>query len=186
LDKATSPLVDLAGFAGLPKLGIPLAIGALVGQFACALASITAAARVMYSMAQQGFFPSATRKIHETHATPSVAVTAAAIAAGVVPLALLASGTGVMDIFGYLGSIATFGFLLSSVLVTIAAPIYLRKRNELLVTGILTAVITLLLLAIPIIGSVYPVPDAPYNYLPYLFLALMAAGAFRVFQLRKK
>ena len=186
LDKATSPLVDLANFAGLPKLGIPLAIGALVGQFACALASITAAARVMYSMAQHGFFSSATRKIHETHATPHVAVTVSAIAAGVVPLALLAIGTGVMDIFGYLGSIATFGFLLSYVLVSIAAPIYLRGRNELQFKGILTSIIALLLLAVPIVGSVYPVPDAPYNYLPYLFLALMAAGVFRVFQLRKK
>jgi hypothetical protein len=28
---------------------------------------------------------------------------------------------------------------------------------------------------------VYPVPDAPYNCLPYVFLALMAAGAARIF-----
>ena len=180
LDKSNSPLVDLANIAGLPKFGLPLALGALIGQFACALASINAAARVMYSMARSGFFHAAAGAVHETHATPHVAVAACALAAGVVPLALLAGGAGVMDIFGWLGSLATFGFLLSYVLVAIAAPVYLRRRNELRAAGVATSAISLLLLAVPIVGSVYPVPDAPYDYLPYVFLLLLAAGAVRI------
>jgi amino acid transporter len=183
LDKSNSPLVDLANIAGLPKFGLPLAIGALIGQFACALASINAAARVMYSMARGGFFHPAAAKVHETHATPHVAVAACALAAGIGPLGLLAYGAGVMDIFGYLGTLATFGFLLSYVLVAVAAPIYLRGRGELGIKGAATSAIALLLLAVPIVGSVYPVPDAPYNYLPYVFLLLLAAGAVRVFRL---
>lgn len=181
LDKSNSPLVDLANIAGLPRFGLPLAAGALVGQFACALASVTAAARVMYAMAQHGFFPSAAAEVHETHATPHVAVAASALAAAIVPLALLARGSAVMDIFGYLGSLATFGFLLSYVLVSVAAPLYLRGRGELGAKGLATSAITLLLLAVPIVGSVYPAPDPPYNDLPYVFLALMAAGAARIF-----
>jgi amino acid transporter len=183
LEKSNSPLVDLANISGLPGFGLPLAAGALIGQFACALACINAAARVMFSMARRGFFHAAAGKVHETHATPHVAVAACSAAAGVVPLALLARGTGVMDIFGYLGSLATFGFLLSYALVAIAAPIYLRGRGELGTGGLASSAITLLLLAIPIVGSVYPVPDAPYNYLPYVFAALMAAGAAQVFRL---
>jgi len=182
LDKSNSPLVDLAGIAGLPRFGLPLAAGALIGQFACALASVTAAARVMYAMSAHGFFHSAARDVHETHATPHVAVAACALAAGAAPLALLARGTAVMDIFGYLGTLATFGFLLSYVLVAAAAPLYLRGRKELTPRGIAGSAVTLLLLAVPIVGSVYPVPDAPYNYLPYVFAALMAAGAVRVFR----
>jgi amino acid transporter len=181
LDKSTSPLVDLAGFMGHPGLGLPLAAGALIGQFACALASLTAAARVMYALARSGFLPAAAGEVHRTHATPHVAVGVCAAAAGLAPLALLAAGTAVMDVFGYLGSLATFGFLLSYVLVTVAAPLYLRGRGELKTAGIATAAITLLLLSVPIVGSVYPAPDAPYDYLPYVFLALMAAGAARVF-----
>jgi hypothetical protein len=88
-----------------------------------------------------------------------------------------------MDIFGYLGTLATFGFLLSYVLVAVAAPIYLRGRGELGIKGAATSAVALLLLAVPIVGSVYPVPDAPYNYLPYIFLLLLAAGAVRVFRL---
>jgi amino acid transporter len=185
LEKSNSPLVDLAGIAGLPKFGFPLAVGALIGQFACALASVTAAARVMYSMARNGFFPAAATDVHQTHSTPHVAVAACALASGVVPLALLARGCAVMDIFGYLGSLATFGFLLSYALVAIAAPLYLRGRNELGAPGVATAAITLLLLAVPIVGSVYPVPDAPYNYLPYVFFGLMAAGAIRISRLSR-
>ncbi|MBI3558268.1 MAG: APC family permease [Deltaproteobacteria bacterium] len=184
LDKSTSPLVDLARFSGLPGLGLPLAVGALIGQFACALASVTAAARVMYSMAHDGFFPRAASKVHRTHATPHVAVAGSMVFAGVVPVAMLLRGSAPMDIFGYLGSIATFGFLLSYVLVSVAAPVFLRARNELRLRGILTSVVALVLLMIPIIGSVYPVPEAPYSYLPYVFLVLIAAGGARVFWLR--
>ncbi|HEX4046257.1 MAG TPA: APC family permease [Elusimicrobiota bacterium] len=186
LDKSNSPLVDLARIAGLPGFGLPLAVGALVGQFACALASVTAAARVMYSMSRDGFFPAAAGSVHETHATPHVAVAACAAAAGVAPLALLARGTAVMDVFGYLGSLATFGFLLSYALVAVAAPLYLRGRGELGAKGIASAGLALLFLAVPIVGSVYPAPDAPYNCLPYVFLALMAAGAARIFRLEAR
>jgi amino acid transporter len=184
LEKSASPLVDLAKLAGLPGLGLPLVLGALVGQFACALASITAAARVMYSMSEHGFFPPNARKIHPHHSTPYVAVAASAAGAGTVPLVLLIQGTATMDVFGYLGSVATFGFLLSYVLVSVAAPLFLKSRKELTALHLITSAIALLLLAIPIVGSVYPVPDAPYNYLPYLFLALMGAGAARIFSLK--
>ncbi|MBI3543936.1 MAG: APC family permease [Deltaproteobacteria bacterium] len=180
LDKSPSPLADLARFAGLPGLGLPLVVGALVGQFACALASVTAAARVMYSMARHGFFHPSAGRVHETHATPHVAVTGSILFAGAAPLALLVRGLAPMDVFGYLGSIATYGFLFSYMLVAVAAPVFLKARGELRSRNVLTAAITLLLLAIPIVGSVYPVPEAPYNYLPYIFLALMAAGTARV------
>jgi hypothetical protein len=109
-----------------------------------------------------------------------VAVTGAIVLAGVPPTVLLLRGTAAMDIFGYLGSIATFGFLLSYALVSVAAPVFLRARGELRFKGIAFSVAALLLLAIPIVGSVYPVPEAPYSLLPYVFLALMGAGAVRV------
>jgi hypothetical protein len=43
----------------------------------------------------------------------------------------------------------------------------------------LLCVIGLVLLAIPAIGSVYPVPPAPVNYFPYLFLGYVAIGVLR-------
>ena len=40
---------------------------------------------------------------------------------------------------------------------------------------------------IPAVGSVYPIPDAPVSYFPYVFLAyLVIGGAWIVFQHRSK
>ncbi len=40
------------------------------------------------------------------------------------------------------------------------------------------------LLMIPAIGSVYPVPPAPVNYFPYIFLGYLVIGLIRVIALR--
>jgi hypothetical protein len=42
----------------------------------------------------------------------------------------------------------------------------------------------MLLLLIPIIGSVYPIPAAPVNYFPYAFAAYLWFGILRVMGMR--
>ncbi len=187
LADANAPLVDLANVAGVPHSAALLVAAVLVGQFACTLASVNAAARVMYSMAQHGFFHVSTGQAHETHATPHVAVTVCSLAALAPPFVLvLVWKIEPLDVFGYLGSVATFGFLVSYVLVSIATPLFLRRRRELTRFNLLTAAVALILLLIPVVGSVYPVPEPPYNYLPYVFLLLMGLGAGRILYLRRK
>jgi hypothetical protein len=39
--------------------------------------------------------------------------------------------------------------------------------------------ITVLALALPIVASFWPIPAAPYNVLPYVFLGLLLIGAIR-------
>jgi amino acid transporter len=187
LAEANAPLVDLAKVAGAQRSAVLLVAAVLVGQFACTLASVNAAARVMYSMAQHNFFHVSTGKAHELHATPHIAVTVCSLAALTVPLALvLLWRQEVMDAFGYLGSLATFGFLVSYVLVSLAAPLFLRRRRELTRFSLSMAAVALVLLLMPVVGSVYPVPNPPYNRLPYFFLLLMGLGVGRILYLRSK
>ena len=40
------------------------------------------------------------------------------------------------------------------------------------------------MLLIPAVGSVYPVPPAPVNYFPYIFLGYLAIGGIRVILLK--
>jgi hypothetical protein len=47
-------------------------------------------------------------------------------------------------------------------------------------------VAALALLLIPAVGSVYPVPPAPVNYFPYVFLAYLLIGFIRVIALKIK
>ena len=74
------------------------------------------------------------------------------------------------------GTCAAFGFLVPYVLITVAAPVYLKSLGQLRVPDMIGCIASLALLAIPAVGSVYPVPPAPVMYFPYLYLAYLAVG----------
>jgi amino acid transporter len=82
-----------------------------------------------------------------------------------------------MMIFTYLGTIATLGFLVSYILIVIAAPIYLHKRKELKAGHVVLSVLTFGILMIPMVGSVYPLPAFPFSLFPFLFLAWLIFSA---------
>ena len=44
-------------------------------------------------------------------------------------------------------------------------------------------VAAVLLMLIPAVGGVYPIPDAPVKYFPYIFLVYLAIGVVRVMSL---
>lgn len=179
LGQSNAPLNVLSQIAGIPLLGTLFAVGATVGFFACALACINAGARVIFAMSKHGLVHASAAGTHEVHATPYVAVSIAAIVVLSAPLALILSHVALLDAFGYLGSIATFGFLFAYILVSIGSPLFLRSRGELTATSVIMAVLAIIMLAIATIGSVYPVPAPPYNLLPYAFVALLAIGLLR-------
>jgi amino acid transporter len=184
LGQSNAPLSVLASVAGLPVLGTVFAAGATVGFFACALACINAGARVIFAMSKHGLVHSSVADTHKVHATPHVAVTLSAAIVLIAPLSLLLAKNAILDAFGYLGTIATFGFLFAYILVSIAAPMYLRRRGELTALTIVMAVLSVGMLAVATIGSVYPLPAVPYLYLPYVFLVLLGLGLARFIYLR--
>ena len=113
LDKSNAPLATVAELARVPWFALVLAVGILLGQFACTLACINAAARVLYAMARDGYFHASAGNAHEKHATPHVAVFASTVVALATAGGLAAAGFAVLDVFGYAGTLATFGFLFS-------------------------------------------------------------------------
>lgn len=184
LGNSNAPLSVLAAAAGIPVFGVVIAMGAAMSQCACGLASITAAARVTYTMGQHGLLHASTRKVHKTHATPHVAVAISSTVAAAVPVGLLMRRVAPLDIFGYLGSVATFGFLVAYILIAIGGPFFLRRRGELGWGPTVISAAAVILLVIPLVGSIYPEPAAPYNYLPYMFLSLLSLGGARFAYLR--
>jgi amino acid transporter len=78
---------------------------------------------------------------------------------------------------GYLGAICSYGFLTVYILISIAAPVYLHKIRKLRLRDVAFSVAAIAFMMIPIAGSVgipgstmFPVPEAPYDAFPYLFL----------------
>lgn len=176
LDKSAAPLNVLATKAGLSLLQPFISAGAVISFFACTLASITAGARILFLMARHGIFPSALGNAHSVNETPSIALTVSAVLA-VVPAALLAAfGVGPFDIYGWVGAVATYGFIVTYIVISIAAPVQLYKLGELSIGAVVISALAIITMVTALVGNVYPVPPAPYNWLPYLFLGYLVAG----------
>jgi hypothetical protein len=55
-------------------------------------------------------------------------------------------------------------------------PFHLHQRGRLGVGGIALSLCATLIILAAILGSVYPVPPAPYSYLPLIYVSYLAAG----------
>jgi amino acid transporter len=176
LGASSAPMRVLAAAGGLPVLGLLIDMGALISLFAGTLACVTAAARVLMLMAYDGLAHGSMRTTHAHNETPSRATVVTGLAA-LLPVAVLAArGASGLDVYGWLGSLATYGFIVAYALVSVALPGYLRNHG---VSGRGARIIPALagiamLLALG--GNLYPVPQGPYGKLPYLYLAYLTAG----------
>ena len=179
---AEEPLTFLSQQIGFGWLGELVAIGALFSFFACVLGSINPAARVFFMMARHGLFHSSLGVAHSSNKTPHVAVSMCTFLTFLVPAAMSLFHIKLFDCMGYLGAICSYGFLTVYVLISIAAPVYLHKIGKLRVRDAVCSVVAIAFMMIPIVGSVgipgstmFPVPEAPYDAFPYLFLMYLVA-----------
>jgi amino acid transporter len=187
LDKVDAPLNVLADTYGVSFLTPLLSAGAMFSFFALASSCMNAGARVMFAMGRHRFFHKSTSLAHEVHGTPHVALGVMAVVMFVVITACkLAFGLAVLDEFNDAGTMGAFGFLGAYFLVTISAPLYVKARHELTGKDIAICAAALILMLVPAIGSVYPVPDPPVRYFPYIFLAYLAIGGARVLWIRQR
>ncbi len=178
-DKSDAPMHVMASLAGMPWLGIIIDAGAVVSMFACALACITAAARILLLMAHHGLVPIQMCRTHHRNETPHVAVLITSAAVGVPTLALLLLGYSGTDIYGWLGSFAVYGFITIYGLTCVALPLQLKKQGALTPTMLSIAVVAGISMVMTLAGTLYPVPAAPYSWLPYLyFVYLLITLAF--------
>ena len=177
LDKSVAPLKTLVRDAGLPPvLGFLIDFGAVISFFSCVLACLTAGARILFLMGEKRALPAWFGNAHSVYKTPHSAVIVSSLTV-ILPLAILTvCRFTAMEIYGLLGTLATFGFLVAYILVSIAAPLFLRRLGRLTTFDVGVSVVALIAMAMAFLGSVYPVPDPPYSILPYLFLAIVLAG----------
>ena len=187
------PLAFLSQQVGMGWLGELVGLGALASFFACVLGSINPAARIFFLMARHGLFHASLGKAHSSNKTPHVAVTMCTFITFLVPALMSLFNVKLFESMGYLGAICSYGFLTVYVLISIAAPVYLYKIKKLRAWNILTSVVAVGFMAIPVLGSVgipgstmFPVPEAPYNVFPYLFLMylIVTCGWFVMQRLR--
>jgi amino acid transporter len=176
LGKSEAPMRVLASVGGVPVLGLLIDIGVLVSMFAGTLACITAAARVLMLMSHNGLAHGSLRTTHARHETPGRAIVATGIAA-VAPVAVLAArGASGLDVYGWMGSLATYGFIVTYALVCVALPRYLRGHAAYRSGAQIIPWLAFAAMLLALFGNLYPVPEGPYGKLPFIYLAYLSAG----------
>jgi amino acid transporter len=80
------------------------------------------------------------------------------------------------DIYGWMGSLAVYGFITTYGMVAIALPIYLKRNHHLTNGTLLLSIATTIAMLLALAGTLYPVPERPYNWLPYVYLAYIVCG----------
>jgi amino acid transporter len=176
LGASQAPMYVLAKVGGVPVLGLLIDIGALVSLFAGTLACITAAARVLLLMAHNGLAHGSLSATHAQHQTPGRAIVITGVAA-LLPVAVLAArGASGLDVYGWLGSLATYGFIVAYALVCVALPRYLRHHGVFRPGAQIVPWLAGAAMLLALVGNFYPVPEGPYGKLPYVYLAYLSAG----------
>jgi len=175
LGKSSAPFGDVAIRAGLGWASAVVYLAAIICVFACALACINAASRLLFSMGKYQFLHGSLGLVHDTHQTPHRAILLCGALLTLVSFALVP--LGFLDAFGYAGTIASFGFVVVYLALCLVAPVDLKKSGEMLPRHVVVGVLGAALMSFVIIGSVYPQPEYPYNILPLPFLAYMIVGA---------
>ncbi|XGV98625.1 MAG: APC family permease [Leptolyngbya sp. BL-A-14] len=186
LDKTDVPLEILANLAGVELLGLAISVGVVFSFFTCTLASITAGARIMYSLGRQRILHKALGATHPQNQTPHVAVILCVVILFLVPVSMSLFGITILDIYGYLGTLATYGFLLVYILISIAAPLELYRQQRLRQRDLAIAAPAILFMMTPVIASFFPIPPYPYNLLPYGFLVYLGIGAWLSSRLQRR
>jgi amino acid transporter len=194
--KSAAPMPDLADLIGAPILALIISIGITISVFACTLACINASARIAMTMAHDGMGVPALTRTHTTRKTPNVAIWVVAVPMFLIPLLTIVVGQSPIDGTGWSGTLATFGFMLAYAMVSIGAPIFLRKINQSSVPVWIVGVIGLVAMVVVFYSSWLPttlnwiLPFPPltgvYAILPYLFFIWTAIGLAWYFIVRSR
>jgi amino acid transporter len=184
LGTSSAPFRDVAQKAGLTWAPAVVYFAAMISVFACALASINAASRLLFSMGRYRFLHHSMGHVHDTHQTPHRAILLCGALTAMVSVAMMP--LGLLDAFGCSGTFASFGFVVVYLALCIVAPMDLRRAGEMAVRHLAAGALGVALMLFVIIGSVYPVPAFPYSVLPYVFLGYMLLGAVWFARLRAR
>ena len=176
LDQSASPMSVLATAVGAARLGPLIDIGAMVSMLACTLACVTAAARVLFMMAHNGMTHRWISRTHDRNSTPHTAVLVTGLATMLLPVGLMLARANGETIYDWMGSLATYGFITVYALVAVALPLHLKAEKKLSMAIVVLAAASVVAMVLVLEGTLYPVPEPPKNWLPYLFLAYLAAA----------
>ena len=186
LDKSDAPYNIISARAGVGFLAPLISIGAVISMWACTLAAINAASRIFFAMSRHGLFPSSMGSAHGSNLTPHNTVHICSAITLIITVIMIAKKVALTDICGFLGTLSSFGFLVAYILICIGAPVVLARLQKLRFWNVLLSLVAIVICGAALVSNVYPVPPAPSNYFPYIFLAYMVIGGIWLLIVRRR
>ena len=174
LGDSAAPFHYLSSQAGISFAGWLIDAGVLVSMFAATLACVIAASRVLLLMAHHGLAHRGLQAIHAQSETPGAASLVSAALAFLPVLVLAHRGVSGADIYGWMGTLAVFGFLTAYTLAAIALAVHLHREKRLSFGGGLLSAAAALAMIAALLGNLFPMPPAPYLYFPWIYGAYLA------------
>jgi len=181
LDQSTAPFRTLSMLAGVSILGPIIDAGVLVSMFAATLACVIAASRVLLLMAHHGLAHKRLTQTHAENQTPGIAGILAATLAFLPVAGLIFRGTSGADIYGWMGTLAVYGFLTAYGLVAVALAFHLRHQRRLTTAKILLTGSATIAMLLAIASNFYPYPPPPLRYFPYIYFGYLALALLWLF-----
>lgn len=176
IDGDAAVLPQLADAAGVSWANYVVSAAVAVAFIVFVTAVTTAAARSLFTFAHEGALPSVLAKVHPKHKTPWVGIALIGALAFIFSVVATVSSPGRLIFEVYGGYVATWGFLTSYLLVVIATPIWLYKIKALTPLRLAVSSAATLALGYVIFSNFYPVPEFPFNILPFIFGGILLAG----------
>ena len=176
LGSSAAPMSALAESVGMGGFRSIIDIGVAASFFAVTIASVNAAARVLYTMSHEQVLPEALGRTHRKHRTPHVATLSLLPVVLVIPIFMLLAGTSPLNVYAYTGTIGTFGYMTSYLLMAIGMPVFLSQRGERRGIHLAAAGATAAAMLYIVYKNFVPVPPSPFNILPYVYAAILLAG----------
>src|SRR3954470_16317833 len=186
ITQSAAPLNHLAKAAGVSSLRYVIDLGIAIGFIAVTVAALTALSRILFNMSREGLVPRALGQVDETHPGPKTTLLVVGVFATAAVVVAQIAGLTPVDILGYYGSIATYGFIVAYLVVSLAAVGYLRRLGEFKPIHLVPSLLGAAAMATVLYYSVHPVPDYPFNIFPYVFLGLLVPGMIASLFLRSR
>ena len=186
LAEVASPLAAIDERIGMPGwFEAVLVFGVAASFFAVVVAPLNVVGRIIYVMGKEGIAPERFGRTHERYLTPHRVLLTAGIAAIVLDVILLVLGTHPMDIVVWVDTYGTYGYMVAYALVAIGGVVYTKRHGIPNRLVWVCAVVAVVAMAYVFFANVWPVPDFPFNVIPYLFLATMLLAFLRFWWLAK-
>lgn len=125
-----TPVNDLADATHLPWVGWLLDLSVAASFLACAIASVSALVRVLFTMALDDVLPRSLARVDARRRTPMVAAAWTVGVVGVFPALLIVAGVGLWSALEILLVVASASGMVGYLLVAVAAPRFLGRVGE--------------------------------------------------------